>query len=123
MIMAKRSITFSLLFAMTAAFADMAHAGRASVEFLAHNLNLDDDQRAKVEVIMADQYSVHKLLRKEGRANCENKHQMWSDTLERMNGVLNAEQLKTFEKIQERRQRSCAGQIRKMAASQTNQPL
>ena len=100
-----------------------AQAGRASVEFLAHNLNLDDQQRTKVEVIMAMQYEAHKALRRKGNANCDNKKEMWMNTRARMNEVLNTEQLTIFDKLQKKRQRSCSLKIQKVAANSSSQPL
>jgi|GEM_PF-5961432 len=114
-------LIFTLLVTCMASFP--AQAGRASVEFLAHNLNLDEQQRVKVEAVMAMQYKAHKALRRAGIANCDNKGKMWLDTRTRMYEILNADQLTTFDKLQKKRQRSCSLKIQKVAANGSNRPL
>lgn len=100
-----------------------AQAGRASVEFLAHNLNLNEQQRTKVETVMAMQYKAHKALRRAGNANCDNKKKMWLNTRTRMYEILNEEQLSTFDKLQKKRQRSCSLKIQKVADNGSSLPL
>ncbi|PIE36909.1 MAG: hypothetical protein CSA54_02770 [Gammaproteobacteria bacterium] len=103
----------------TAAYA----GGRASVEFLAHNLNLSDQQRVQVEGIMRDQHQQHKTLRKAGKANCEGKQKMWLQTRSRMYDVLSEKQLQAYDGLQKRRQRSCSPQVHEVAANKGNTPL
>ena len=114
-------LILTLLFTLMASFS--AQAGRASVEFLAHNLNLDEQQRVKVESVMAMQYKMHKALRREGNANCDNKKKMWLATRTRMYEILNADQLTTFDKLQKKRQRSCSLKIQKVADNGSSLPL
>lgn len=114
-------LIFTLLLTCMASFS--VQAGRASVEFLAHNLNLNEIQRAKVEEVMVAQYQAHKALRREGNANCDNKRKMWLDTRTRMYDILNAEQLGTFDKLQKKRQRSCSLKIQKVADNGSSLPL
>ena len=83
-------LLFTVLLTLMVSFP--VQAGRASVEFLAHNLNLDEQQRVKVEDVMAMQYKAHKALRRAGNANCDNKKKMWLDTRTRMYDILNSEQ-------------------------------
>lgn len=113
--MERRFIT--LLLALVCSFSAQA-AGRASVEFLAHNLNLNDQQRVEVEEIMSAQYQTHKALRRQGKANCDAKRKMWLDTRQKMYEVLSEDQLITYDKFQKKRQRSCALQIQKVAAGE-----
>ena len=114
-------LIFTLLFTLMASFS--AQAGRASVEFLVHNLNLNEQQREKVEDVMAAQYQAHKALRSQGNANCDNKRKMWLDTRTRMYDILNSEQLTTFDKLQKKRQRSCSLKIQKVADNGSSLPL
>lgn len=115
-------LIFTLLIGLLMASAVQA-GGRASVEYLVHNLNLDDQQRLRVEGIMSDQHATHKELRRAGKATCEAKKKMWLQTRTRMYEVLNEEQLKKYDELQKRRQRRCALQVQAVATNKTSQPL
>ena len=89
-------------------FSFNAQAGNVSNEYLSHNLDLDEVQRKKLDNVMSEQHKTHKKLRRQGKVSCDAKRKMWSETRVRLNNILNADQLNTYDKLQKNRQRRCA---------------
>lgn len=85
-------------------------AGRASVEFMAHTLELDDAQRVRVELIMKDQHAAHKELRRNRngtRPSCEDMKALRMQTRVRLYDVLNEQQLSKYDEMNSKRARRC----------------
>ncbi|EDY86313.1 hypothetical protein GP5015_1787 [gamma proteobacterium HTCC5015] len=71
-------------------------------------LNLSPDQKAQVEVVLDKEFQARRALRADGkRPSCEQRRVVWDQSRAEMVKILEAEQLKLYDKRQQRRMASC----------------
>lgn len=84
-------------------------ASAASLETLSHTLNLSPEQKAKVEIILNEEFQARRALRADGqRPSCKQRRKVWDATRLEMAKVLDEDQLARYDQRQKKRMRSCA---------------